>query len=136
MTTTEPRTLTATEYGRAIELCQQAWKTATYPTPRGSNQDRVRRARRTLDQLRNLLGLPAVTDILQRTVQPDGVLSPSDLLFVYGLANGWTDVEMAEFFDLAPDYISYRIRSAMERVRARTRAQLVAIAAGRGELWL
>ena len=135
MTTTPERTsdidLSTADHERAIELCRSAWEMSMTP-------GRWRTARKHLAELRDLLGRPSVEDLLRRQVRTSGVIGPGDQLFIYGVANGLTNVEISEALGgwLDPDQVGHRIRTIREAVGAANNAHLVAIAAGRGQLWL
>lgn len=64
------------------------------------------------------------------------VITSHDQVFIYGLANGLGHAEIGELLGLSPDQVRRRVQRLMRRVGAHTAAQLVAIAAGRGQLWL
>lgn len=72
----------------------------------------------------------------RRPATAGGAISAHDQVFVYGLANGLGHAEIGELLGLSPDQVRRRVQRLMSRVGAHTAAQLVAIAAGRGQLWL
>lgn len=72
----------------------------------------------------------------RRPADSSGAISRHDQLFIYGIANGLTDSEIGDLTNLSPHQVRRRISTIITRVRARNRAHLVAIAAGRGQLWV
>ena len=62
----------------------------------------------------------------------DDPLTPREVEIVHLLALGYSGPEVAEKLVISHDTVRTHVRNAMEKVGARTRAQLVAIALGRG----
>jgi DNA-binding CsgD family transcriptional regulator len=60
------------------------------------------------------------------------VLSPREQEITNLIASGLTAKQIAQQLYLSPETVRTHIRNAMTRMRARTRAQLVALAIGRG----
>jgi PAS domain S-box-containing protein len=69
----------------------------------------------------------------QRLRAPDGqTLSPREQQVTRLLASGLTGAQIARLLSLSPETVRTHVRNAMVRMGARTRAQLVAMAIGRG----
>lgn len=125
MTTTE-RTLPEDLVVSAVDLC------LTIADAR--SPDTVEPA---LLQLRDLLAPTAPLLSVRRRCQSAGDLfTEQDLMLIYGLANDLRRHEIATLLGLDNIQVIDRIKAIKRAVRAGTDAHLVAIAAGRGELWL
>jgi DNA-binding NarL/FixJ family response regulator len=70
-----------------------------------------------------------------RTLTEQSVLSPSEREVLQLLADGMTGVQAAVRLAVPPETVRSHVRDAMRKLRARTRAQAVALAIKRHEIW-
>ena len=75
--------------------------------------------------------VPAAMDELDPETRTP-ILSPREIEVIEQLALGYRGTEIAENLGISPDTVRVHVRNAMRKLGARTRAQAIGIAMGRG----